>query len=795
MDKNVSSVDLDELLKAREELDKEKGVDTDPNMYSDYNPDRNNTSLENSNAEDNSQSENLNSKETNEKSNETFDSFSNPLNSEPDEHPVFGSANDDENKEQKTDLAPEDLNSENGENLHSESQEQDASESQNNLSNYDIFSAFEVRENANYHGDSLNSGETHKNETNNSSSAVQTEKTEENAIEKSNSNSDENSIDKKLEKIDNSNELEDMLSSLLNSLDEDEKEQEPDNADKNVDSAESLYSLNQTDEDDTNEKISSANKNSGSETDSQPVNESSYLDSLNGSDNSLKEILDASTEKLEKTNVDNDKFSNNEYMTSIDIEPKFDENLQYETQNSSSEENENLAETSKEKVDDSLAELSKKASENDVISGLTLDELMKTSDETNSDEKQPEKNKSLQDELKASDENKEGNKENAEISNSLAKELEKSISEKESTEESVNDNSEILNANELNEDTEKEPEKQEIEAKPEPLVQEKPKVVENKANENNETEIITDYNQLKEILQKQLKESEEAEQEKAETTEVVSERFAKIDEFKFINEIATDEFKNSDKFSYILGKNEKNELVFGNFKQHNNLAVFGKNDEVVNSFLNSMILSLCLKNSVHEVNFVLLDSNIDSSFEVYNKSSYLYFNRIAKTNKEILDTLIEMSKEIDNRYEKLAELGVKNIEKYNEASAESGFQQMPYIVLAFNNYTSASQATDNDRINACLYQILKFGRIVGVYCVVTAKLPIETSQINYNLSSRLSFKSDEDSRYTVGTEGAESLPDGSDAIYFDIASNGIQHIKTATVTDTELDLIIKDLED
>lgn len=794
MDKNVSSVDLDELLKAREELDKEKGVDTDPNMYSDYNPDRNNTSLENSNAEENSQSENLNSKETNEKSNETFDSFSNPLNSEPDEHPVFGSANDDENKEQKTDLAPEDLNSENGENLHSESQDKDASEAQNNLSNYDIFSAFEVKENANYHGDSLNSGETHKNETNNSSSAVQTEKTEENAIEKSDSNSDENSIDKKLEKIDNSNELEDMLSSLLNSLDEDEEEQEPDNADKNVDSAESLYSLNQTDEDDTNEKKSSANENSGSETDSQSVNESNYLDSLNGSDNSLKEILDASTENLEKTNANNDEFSNNEYMTSIDIEPKFDENLQSETQNSSSEENENSTETSNEKVDDSLAELSKKASENDAISGLTLDELMKTSDETGSDEKQPEKNESLHDELKSS-ENKEENTENAEISNSLAKELEKSISEKESTEESVDDNSEILNANELNEDTEKEPEKQEIEAKPEPLVQEKPKVVENKANENNETEIITDYNQLKEILQKQLKESEEAEQEKAETTEVVSERFSKIDDFKFINEIATDEFKNSNKFSYILGKNEKNELVFGNFKQHNNLAVFGKNDEVVNSFLNSMILSLCLKNSVHEVNFVLLDSNIDSSFEVYNKSSYLYFNRIAKTNKEILDTLIEMSKEIDNRYEKLAELGVKNIEKYNEASAESSFQQMPYIVLAFNNYTSASQATDNDRINACLYQILKFGRIVGVYCVVTAKLPIETSQINYNLSSRLSFKSDEDSRYTVGTEGAESLPDGSDAIYFDIASNGIQHIKTATVTDTELDLIIKDLED
>ena len=49
MDKNVGSVDLDELRKAREELDKERGVETDPNMYDDYNPNRS-TSLENSNS-------------------------------------------------------------------------------------------------------------------------------------------------------------------------------------------------------------------------------------------------------------------------------------------------------------------------------------------------------------------------------------------------------------------------------------------------------------------------------------------------------------------------------------------------------------------------------------------------------------------------------------------------------------------------------------------------------------------------------------------------------------------------
>ena len=37
---NVSSVDLDELRKAREELNQEIGVENDPNMYKDYNPNR-----------------------------------------------------------------------------------------------------------------------------------------------------------------------------------------------------------------------------------------------------------------------------------------------------------------------------------------------------------------------------------------------------------------------------------------------------------------------------------------------------------------------------------------------------------------------------------------------------------------------------------------------------------------------------------------------------------------------------------------------------------------------------------
>ena len=40
MEKNVGSVNLDELRAAREALDRERGVETDPNMYNNYDPDK-----------------------------------------------------------------------------------------------------------------------------------------------------------------------------------------------------------------------------------------------------------------------------------------------------------------------------------------------------------------------------------------------------------------------------------------------------------------------------------------------------------------------------------------------------------------------------------------------------------------------------------------------------------------------------------------------------------------------------------------------------------------------------------
>lgn len=278
-----------------------------------------------------------------------------------------------------------------------------------------------------------------------------------------------------------------------------------------------------------------------------------------------------------------------------------------------------------------------------------------------------------------------------------------------------------------------------------------------------ELDIIDDYRKL-ESLSELLKEKKsqiavlEKEDVKQEAGEIKKRNFKPIVPFNFVDIIATDEFKNSDKLSYILGKDENNDVIYANIRDCFNTAIFGINADEIYNQMNSMILSLMLKNSENEINFVICDSKIDSVFDVYNKSSYMYYNRIAKTNREILDLVIDLSKELDSRYEKLVDVGVKSIESYNILAKERMFDNMPYIVLLFNHYTKASQLLDAAKINSCIYNLLKFGRIAGIYVVIGAEKEIVSTEVNYNLPTRIAFKlgSDYSSISAVGQSGAET---------------------------------------
>lgn len=314
-------------------------------------------------------------------------------------------------------------------------------------------------------------------------------------------------------------------------------------------------------------------------------------------------------------------------------------------------------------------------------------------------------------------------------------------------------------------------------------------------NNSSETEIIDDYTKLGHLDELLYEDSQDKSDEPVfEKPKIL---YSDIEPYEYVDVIAQDEFKNSDKLSYILGKSEDGKLHFGHLRDFYNIAIFGRESNSVVSLIHSVILSLVLKNSVSEVNFVICDSKADSKFEVYNKSTYMYFNRIAKTNKEILDTLIEMTKELEERYKILAMTGVKTIEQYNIIAKNDNLKPLPYIVTVFNNYSKSIQLTESDKINTCLYQLLKLGRTVGMYEIVVANTTIKSEEINYNLPTRIAFLTDDEdtSLRTLGEVGAEQLPSSNDFLFSSLEKDSVVHLRVPNLTKKEVELLIDNINE
>ena len=149
---NVSSVDLDELRKAREALNQEIGVENDPNMYKDYNPNREEEQKKEPEIEVvqepvSEPSENNEEKTTSENNDANFSDENSdseePVNPLPSKEEVLDMLLDDsEPSEVETSSTSAETSNE------EEQPKEHASSSVENLGKFDMFAAFEVKENA-----------------------------------------------------------------------------------------------------------------------------------------------------------------------------------------------------------------------------------------------------------------------------------------------------------------------------------------------------------------------------------------------------------------------------------------------------------------------------------------------------------------------------------------------------------------------------------------------------------------------------------------------------------------------
>ncbi len=209
--------------------------------------------------------------------------------------------------------------------------------------------------------------------------------------------------------------------------------------------------------------------------------------------------------------------------------------------------------------------------------------------------------------------------------------------------------------------------------------------------------------------------------------------------------------------------------------------------------INSWIASILFRASPQEVRMIMVDPK-RVELTPYNGIPHLLTPVIVEPEK-VLSALKWAVTEMEDRYKKFTEVGVKNIEGYNNLS---GFQQMFYILIFIDELAeimlfSPSEVEDN------VCRLAQMARAVGIHLVLATQRPsvnVITGLIKANIPSRISFAvaSVTDSRVVLDTPGAEKLLGRGDMLYLPPELAKPVRVQGCFVSDKELNNLIEDLK-
>ncbi|MGQ9552909.1 MAG: DNA translocase FtsK [Anaerolineae bacterium] len=145
-------------------------------------------------------------------------------------------------------------------------------------------------------------------------------------------------------------------------------------------------------------------------------------------------------------------------------------------------------------------------------------------------------------------------------------------------------------------------------------------------------------------------------------------------------------------------------------------------------------------------------------------------------------------KQMDDRYQSFARLGVRDIRGYN-ALASEGLAPLPRIVIIIDELADL-MLTAPDEVERAVCRLAQMARATGIHLVVATQRPsvdVVTGLIKANFPARVSFAvmSQMDSRVILDSPGAESLIGHGDMLYMAPDSNKLMRLQGTWVSDDE----------
>jgi S-DNA-T family DNA segregation ATPase FtsK/SpoIIIE len=243
----------------------------------------------------------------------------------------------------------------------------------------------------------------------------------------------------------------------------------------------------------------------------------------------------------------------------------------------------------------------------------------------------------------------------------------------------------------------------------------------------------------------------------------------------------------------VLGRDVSGFPIFADLARMPHLLVAGSTGTGKTIFLNSLILSLIYRNSPKILRFILVDPK-RVEFPVYNDLPHLLTPVILEVNRAI-SVLQWLTKEMERRFEVLAQAKVRDITGFNEIALKTESEPLPYIVLIVDELADLMAAKGKE-IEAGIVRLAQLARAVGIHLIVATQRPsveVITGLIKANITSRVTFQvaSQVDSRTVLDTAGAEKLLGLGDMLFISAETFKSRRIQGAYISSKEVRKVVK----
>jgi len=272
--------------------------------------------------------------------------------------------------------------------------------------------------------------------------------------------------------------------------------------------------------------------------------------------------------------------------------------------------------------------------------------------------------------------------------------------------------------------------------------------------------------------------------------EVPNEKIAQVG---LRNILGSSIFQDSPKtLTVALGEDISGNPVVANLEDMPHLLIAGSTGSGKSVCLNSLILSLLYKASPEELRLVLIDPKM-VELTMFNGVPHLMAPVVTDPKKAAM-VLRWMLTEMEKRYKRFSQEGVRDIYRFNEVSPE----RLPFIVIVIDELADLMMVSPVD-VEDAICRLAQMARAAGIHLVVATQRPsvdVVTGIIKANIPSRIAFavSSQTDSRTILDIGGAEKLLGRGDMLFFPVGAAKPIRVQGAYVSDGELERVVEFLQ-